>query len=278
MPQPTNHSLEWMKYALRTWSQQHPGNDKFKDENDITSSAQRFIGTLQTKGWDAFLQSMHPELKAIVEAAPDFKKGVIENTHPNAVQAEEAQAAAGNPDHDRLRAFIAAMQNGPDQNDPAVQRIMQLSASAGEKSARLRGIEGGLSVQNTQNMVGRSLMDLDMQRKGLSMQAEGALLGQQNLTEAQLNNDYNRQMQQYRMQLEQAQGKQAQEQQQNSGMWSTALGAIGSVAGSYFGMPGLGQAGASLGAGLGGMSGGPMQYPGLPQMPGLGSGGGWRGA
>ncbi len=225
--------------------------------------------------WKAYNQDPASYIQRVTEGKEgEFQQGALPHFSP-LMQGPEAAAQAAEAEQtessiqegsDLMRRFAESMMKPLDPNDPAVQRVQQMAGSAASRNASNRGIEGGLAVSNSQEMITRALADQDLQRKQIGLSA----LGQANnfdLTRAQMaqaayNAQWQNQMSQMQQQYQQRAG-------QAQGIGAIIGGGLGAVAGGYFGGPmgaaaGM-QAGSSIGGGLGGMTAG--QQPYLPYNP-----------
>lgn len=203
----------------------------------------------------------------------DWKKYVTDNPDATTPAAQAYWAAKNSADNRaqidkeqtsqddtqaKLRAFADEMNKPLDFNDPKVKIILAQATGAATQDASNRGIQGGLSVANTQQAQANAAAGMDAQRKQLGLQALSTS-GSQGLGLAQLReNQY-----QYdsRAQYEQQMNQYNQARQANASGWGLAGGVVGGIAGAYFGGPAGAaagySAGSALGAGLGGSNYGP---------------------
>jgi hypothetical protein len=208
--------------------------------------------------------------------------GVIRNVPAPAGTFRPATAppAAKSPDGNdsisaQLQAFIDEINRPLDLNDPYTQQILNAANNSASNNARLRGIDGPLSVANSQQAVAGAAAGLDMQRRGMGLQALEGLsgrnlglgqlgLGYANLHEGGRQFDANMQYQmgqdQYNSQLGTGQAW--------GGAIGTGLGALGFLGGPVLGGALMG-VGGSLGAGIGGMLSGarPPSMPSYTPQP-----------
>jgi hypothetical protein len=72
--------------------------------------------------------------------------------------------------NDKLQAFIDNLQKPLDMNDPYVQRLVTIASNSASNQARMRGINGPLSVAGVQQAVSDSLAGYDFNRQQLLAQ------------------------------------------------------------------------------------------------------------
>ena len=168
----------------------------------------------------------------------------------------------------KIREFAASLKEPLKMDDPEVKNIMDLTSYATERAARLRGIEGPLSLANTQQAMSGALGNINVARTGLY----GDALGFQNDAEAGQLQEHLGGLERRRQDLQKTWERDAaarmRENEAAAAPGRTALGILGGVgtaAASLFtgglaglGVAGLGAAGTALasnsmgGGGLGG--------------------------
>jgi len=74
---------------------------------------------------------------------------------------------------DMLDAYYEEMNKEIDMDDPYTQRLLQLSGGAAMKQAKRQGVQGGLSVANSQHYMNQALTGHAMDRKRMGLQALG---------------------------------------------------------------------------------------------------------
>jgi len=151
-------------------------------------NAQRYYDYLTT-----MRQRYHPRGgPSATNAATAEERAAQEEMEAERVRRQEAADAQTAENNARLQAYYDRMTGQLDMNDPEVQRMMELQArnasNAVSQAARMRGIEGPMSMHVLQDQVNRSTQDglnqLSQFRQGLGANALGmmnnnALSGQQ---------------------------------------------------------------------------------------------------
>lgn len=171
-------------------------------------------------------------------------------------QAEEAKTMA------QIREFADNLLKPLDENDPEVRQIMTNASNATEKQARLQGVQGPMSIANTEDAMQKTLVGYNADRSQRGFQAlqykHAAQLGEGQMLDAARKADWERQ------------AGMAKSQADKSPL-PLALGiggaAVGGVAGFFAGGPAGAAAGAGAGFGMGSGAGKILSQPNIPPPP-----------
>ena len=167
---------------------------------------------------------------------------------------------------------VTGQRVGADPNDPVRLSLLQAGTDAAQMSAAQGGLSGDSTLAGTQaaSVAQQNLAPYEAQKKSLGLQGL-SLLNQRDIGLGQLQQGWAGLDQgQQNISNAAADAKWAGEQNQRQAIGSAIGGTLGTVAGAYFGMPSLGQAGASLGGGIGGATG--PSSPSYTQPKSLGAG------
>lgn len=237
----------------------------FSGTLDLFSGAEGQLNKLRNMTpdqYDAALAdpNIKPEIKQLLrQYAALLNKG--DQNDPR-VQAQNAQEASRASASDKLKEFAQHMMADINQNDPYVQQLVAAVSANSQDDARMRGLNGGYAVANTERAVTKSLIDAQNVRQQLGAQALGQA-GQLDLGAAQIaTNQYNN--------AYQAQLANMAARQQNGQAWGSILGSVAGAVGQAYGLPVNAQMGAQFGGGFGGlMTGGAPSYSyAPPAVPG----------
>jgi hypothetical protein len=164
-----------------------------------------------------------------------------------------------------------------DPNDPLAKSLGNIAYGQGAGAVGAAGFgSGGISATAGQRAYDDSQTRYKMERQQLAERALASLQGGalqargQNLQQQQFEQNFGLQQAGFQNQL--AQQAYASQLGQNQALGSAIGGVAGTVAGAYFGVPGLGQAGSQLGGGIGGYATGGYKPQNVTGYSGAGGG------
>jgi len=241
-------------------------NDVATGNQEVTNQYRKRSGETQDQ-WIRRLEQDFQGIRFVVkdkgllgdQKFQDFFKYDTELNDQGQTSAEAARAAEEAKRTQTMKEiedFASSLLTPLSDSDPEVQRLSQLASSRASSQARLQGVQGPMSVANTEQAVSGALGGYNMDRKQLAMQA--------------LSNKHNAQVGQFQQQ--QALARQKWEDQvglaelkraRDPGGTIAGLGGavLGGVGGFFAGGPAGAVAGATGGFNLGrgayqGLSGG----------------------
>jgi hypothetical protein len=281
---------KWRQFIDSTSGHHNYGRSAFgfdyatEGMQDPAYRAKYFPNGRDIKTWMAALEKDFPGISRFYHAKMDKKeREAFEKDYaPHAVGESPAEIEAAKADAEKaeldlkIKAFSDELIKPLDKTDPTAIRIMEMASGDAATKARLAGVEGGLSVANSEQAANNALFGYDMQRKQLGLSAlqteSGHQLNQRQQESDQMWGEY------------MAKRDQANQNHMNSGnIWRTVGGVGGAIVGGLAGLPGGAAgvaAGASAGWGVGsGLAGGMQGGPSYPATPGGGTGSssGWYG-
>lgn len=145
-----------------------------------------------------FAEKWMPGITKILNALPAARQRSGNSQAGNKDTLQDASGSTENP----IQKFYEAMMRPLDANDPYVQNLTRQAQVAGQTDARMRGIQGGLAVGNTQNRVVHALNDAQMQRQQLGLQAYSALQGDRRFAQDVYDRQYENQLAQQQAQYQ----------------------------------------------------------------------------
>lgn len=198
------------------------------------------------------------------QSAPNAKGLTPEDEARIAREKERAETMA------KIKEFSARLLAPIDTNDPEVKQLMNMASGRALDDARMRGIEGPMSIANSEQGMQGALNNLAMQRKQLGLEALGFSNDAQ-LQEAQRQDAMLARIGQER------ELQAAERSERAMAPWKTLGGIVGAVAGGLATLltgggaaPALAAAGAGFGVGRG--LGGGLGAMGNPNRIGSDSG------
>ncbi len=235
----TQGGMGGVQNQLRSWGAgQNGGHDEvWLQAHVMPRSTETF------EAWRARVDAAMPGFSTFAMSSPDWQRfrnmSFPANAPGGKTHDEWSQTGMGgtNPQdpmaatRSKIAEFAAALSSPLDPNDPEMQAIMRTASSRASDQARLQGVQGPMSVANSEQSMNNAGAGYNMQRKQLGLQALG-LQGQTDMHAAEMGlrermHARDTLSRSYQDQL----GAQALQSERDMAPWKTALGVGSAVVG-----------------------------------------------